>query len=253
MGSPWPYRRAVPLVAVWWFAYEMKDNIWIAFARDRIDLHVPLYGDSQPNQLLGLNPFLILILVPTLNLFWKWVDRDGTRFPSPTKMLLGFLLMAATYMLMSSAGFLAGSDSRVSIFWMVAAFFVMTVSEVMVSVIGLELAFRAAPPRMKSLVTACWLLSVFAGNLIGIGVASLVNQVWGRRLLRRSGRADARDRGGLFGDWEAIPAADGLKRSSRSASGMWGSPSKVARSNRDGQVCTPRGARGLHRGFKTID
>lgn len=161
------------LVAFWWFAYEMKDNIWIAFARDRIELRLPLYGDIQPNQLLGLNPFLILILVPTLNLFWKWVDPNGTRFPSPTKMLLGFLLMAATYVLMSSAGFLAGSESRVSIFWMVAAFFVMTVSEVMVSVIGLELAFRAAPPRMKSLVTACWLLSVFAGNLIGIGVAKL--------------------------------------------------------------------------------
>ena len=63
---------------------------------------------------------------------------------------------------------------------MVAAFFVMTVSEVMVSVIGLELAFRAAPPRMKSFVTACWLLTVFLGNLITIPIAKLkLYQEWG--------------------------------------------------------------------------
>ena len=24
----------------WWFAYEMKDNIWIAFARDHVELHL---------------------------------------------------------------------------------------------------------------------------------------------------------------------------------------------------------------------
>jgi len=53
----------------------------------------------------------------------------------------------------------------VSILWMVAAFVVMTVSEVMVSVIGLELAFRAAPPAMKSFVTACWLVTVGMANL----------------------------------------------------------------------------------------
>jgi signal transduction histidine kinase len=56
--------------------------------------------------------------------------------------------------------------SRVSILWMVSAFVIMTVSEVMVSVIGLELAFRAAPPRMKSFVTACWLLMVIVAGVL---------------------------------------------------------------------------------------
>jgi dipeptide/tripeptide permease len=50
----------------------------------------------------------------------------------------------------------------------------------MVSVIGLALAFRAAPPRMKSFVTACWLLTVFLGNLITIPIAKLkLYQEWG--------------------------------------------------------------------------
>src|SRR4029079_12986985 len=86
-----------PLVAVLWAAYELKDNIWVAFARDRIDLELMEGWTLQPNQLIALNPFLILILVPTLNLFWKFIDPTGERFPSPRKMFVGFLLMSVTY------------------------------------------------------------------------------------------------------------------------------------------------------------
>jgi dipeptide/tripeptide permease len=59
------------LVSLWWCAYDMKDNIWVAFARDHIDLQLTDTWTLRPNQLIALNPFLILILVPTLNLFWK--------------------------------------------------------------------------------------------------------------------------------------------------------------------------------------
>lgn len=159
------------LVSLWWCAYEMKDNIWVAFARDRIDLQITETWTLQPNQLLALNSSLILILVPTLNLFWKLVDPKGTRFPSTRKIFIGFLLMALTQLLMSFAGYLSESGNRASILWMVAAFFVLTTSEVLVSVIGLELAFRAAPARLKSFVTACWLLTIFLGNLITIPIA----------------------------------------------------------------------------------
>jgi len=86
-------------------------------------------------------------------------------------MLVGFLLMSGTYAVMGLAGYLSSAGDKVSILWMVAAFVILTVSEVMVSVIGLELAFRAAPPRMKSFVTACWLLTTFLGNLITIPIA----------------------------------------------------------------------------------
>jgi dipeptide/tripeptide permease len=88
-------------------------------------------------------------------------------------MLIGFLLMSVVYVVMGLAGRLSADGSKVSILWMVAAFVILTVSEVMVSVIGLELAFRAAPPRMKSFVTACWLLTVFLGNLVTIPIARL--------------------------------------------------------------------------------
>ena len=91
---------------------------------------------------------------------------------------MGFLLMVLTYVLLTAAGFLlAGDGNRVSALWMVMAFVVLTVSEVLVSVIGLELAFTAAPANMKGFVTACWLVTVFLGNMVTVPIAPLYEKL----------------------------------------------------------------------------
>lgn len=49
--------------------------------------------------------------------------------------------------------------------WQLLAYLVLTSSEVMVSITGLELAYTQAPRKMKSFVMSFFLLSVAAGNL----------------------------------------------------------------------------------------
>ena len=56
-------------------------------------------------------------------------------------------------------------SERVTVWWQVLAFFIITVAEILVSVTGLELAFRAAPQSMKSFVTGCFLAVVGVANL----------------------------------------------------------------------------------------
>jgi hypothetical protein len=57
-------------------------------------------------------------------------------------------------------------NERVTVWWQVLAFLIITVAEILISVTGLELAFVAAPKSMKSFVTACWLAVVFLANLL---------------------------------------------------------------------------------------
>jgi dipeptide/tripeptide permease len=54
---------------------------------------------------------------------------------------------------------------RVTVWWQVLAFLVITVAEIFISVTGLELAYTAAPRSMTGFVTACWLLTVGLANL----------------------------------------------------------------------------------------
>ena len=55
---------------------------------------------------------------------------------------------------------------RITVWWQVFAYLILTVAEILVSITGLELAFVAAPTTMKSFVTACWLAVVFLANLL---------------------------------------------------------------------------------------
>ncbi len=55
---------------------------------------------------------------------------------------------------------------RVTVWWQVFAFLVITWAEILISVTGLELAFVFAPKSMKSFVTACWLVTVALANLL---------------------------------------------------------------------------------------
>lgn len=59
------------------------------------------------------------------------------------------------------------------ILWLIPQYVIITMGEVMFSVTGLEFAFTQAPVSMKSLLQACWLLTVAIGNLIVVIVAEI--------------------------------------------------------------------------------
>jgi POT family proton-dependent oligopeptide transporter len=63
---------------------------------------------------------------------------------------------------------------KVSIYWQLFPYVIITLSEVLVSVTGLEFAYTQAPKRMKSVVMSFWLLCVAFGNWF----VSLLAHAW---------------------------------------------------------------------------
>ena len=62
----------------------------------------------------------------------------------------------------------AGVDGgdQVHVAWQILQYFIMTTSEVLVSVTGLEFAYTQAPRAMKSTIMGFWLLCVTGGNIL---------------------------------------------------------------------------------------
>jgi len=73
---------------------------------------------------------------------------------------------------------MAAANSRISLFWQIIPYLLITTAEICISVVGLELAFSAAPATMKSFVTACWLLTVFFANIINAQITPLYNETF---------------------------------------------------------------------------
>ncbi len=57
--------------------------------------------------------------------------------------------------------------------WQAIPYLLLTAGEVMVSVTGLEFAYRQAPARMKSTIMSIWFLAIAAGNLLTALVSQL--------------------------------------------------------------------------------
>jgi len=66
--------------------------------------------------------------------------------------------------------------ARISLFWQIIPYVIITIAEICISVVGLELAFTAAPASMKSFITACWLLTVFFGDILNAQITPLYNE-----------------------------------------------------------------------------
>ncbi|GAB0094459.1 peptide transporter family 1-like [Sergentomyia squamirostris] len=63
--------------------------------------------------------------------------------------------------------------NSVHMLWQIPQYVVMAAAEVMFSVSGLEFSYSQAPVSMKSVLQACWLLTVAVGNLMVVFLTSL--------------------------------------------------------------------------------
>jgi dipeptide/tripeptide permease len=160
------------VITFFWMIFDQSSATWIRFARDDFDLslgfHVPLLGDRlAPDQLQALNPLFIVTLLPFISVgLWRLLAHFGLEMRPTDKMLVGFLLTAASMAVMAVAGVLASQGHKVSIWWQVGTYFLITAAELCISPVGLELAFTAAPQSMKGFITGCFLLTVFFGDIL---------------------------------------------------------------------------------------
>ena len=165
------------LVAVYWFIADQASSTWVFLANDHLDLTLWPFGFSlDADQTQGLNPLIIIVFTPILAWGWRKLDDVRGRPLLPTdKMLIGFALTVAAMIVMALAGGLAGAG-RVSIWWLILATFLITMAELCISVVGLQLSYVVAPMSMKSTITAAFLLTTFFADSFG----AVFDQLYGR-------------------------------------------------------------------------
>ena len=168
------------LVIFFWLVYEHNDVQWVYFARDFIDLKLPAWAPAwlgnpapdgsgtvlAPDQFQYINSLCVLLLIVFFQWFWKQVDPTSTRIPQTTRILAGFVFTGAAPAVLAVAAHGATDGAKVSMLWIVGAYVVLTVGEVLVYGTMLDLSYAYAPARMKGLVTACFLVTNALGNLI---------------------------------------------------------------------------------------
>ena len=159
-------------VAVFWALFDQTGSSWVLQAED---LDREWLGVTWlPSQIQAVNPIMILILIPVFTyLVYPLINRVFPLNPI-RKISLGLFVMVSGFSLVALAQAGIDAGQRPSIGWQVAAYALLTASEVMVSITCLEFSYTQAPKTMKSVIMALFLISVSLGNLFTAGVNSVI-------------------------------------------------------------------------------
>jgi len=93
---------------------------------------------------------------------------------------LGFLVVLIASLNVVSPYLLGGEpipdSSRVSPYWLMSSYLILTIAELFLSPMGLSFVSKVAPPRFQGLMQGGWLLATAVGNKL-LFIGSLL---WGR-------------------------------------------------------------------------
>jgi len=162
-------------VSVFWSLFDQSASTWVLMAV-KMKQHVNFFGfefDVLPSQMQAANPILVLIMIPV---FVKWIYPTIDRFYKLTplrKMTIGMFSSAVAYSTVALIQYPIDAGGEMHILWQLVPYLLMTMSEVMVSIVGLEFAYTQAPKAVKSTVMSFWLLTVSVGSLITIIVVQV--------------------------------------------------------------------------------
>ena len=148
-----------------WAVYEQQGNTMQTWADTQTHWPVILGFQIPPNWFQSFNPFMIFLLAPVLDAFWRWQNARGTEPTSVGKMAIGSTVLGLSFVIMAVGASLVG-DGKGSVFWPFFCTLILTIGELYLSPIGLSLVTKVSPPRIVSMMMGMWLASSFFGNFL---------------------------------------------------------------------------------------
>lgn len=112
----------------------------------------------------SLNPLFVLVLAPVFAALWKVLATHGSDPSTEWKFVLGLVAMASAFAMMSLAASSTNAGALANPSWLVAAYFLLTISELCIWTISLAAVTRLSPRRYEGLIIGLWYMAVAIGG-----------------------------------------------------------------------------------------
>ena len=155
-----------------WACYEQVGSSLSVFA-DRHLARTIGHFEVPASWFQSINPVVILAFAPLLAITWKYLQKLGREPSAPTKMVVGYLFLAAGFAFATWAGFRSERFLLISPLWFVGTDLFRSWGELMLSPVGLAYVTEMAPTRFGSQLMAAWFLAEGIGNKLAGSIAAL--------------------------------------------------------------------------------
>ncbi len=160
-------------VSVFWALFDQHSSSWVLQAegmnRNVFGLHV------EASQIAALNPIMVMAMIPLFAYaIYPAIEKLFKIKMTPLRRMgTGMVVAASSFVCVGLFQGALDAGHQISVAWDVLPFLLITASEIMISITGLEFAYTQAPPSMKSTLMSFWLLTIFAGNLLTATISEL--------------------------------------------------------------------------------
>ncbi len=159
-------------VVFFWAAFEQAPASLTFFADEQMDRTI--FGYTLPASIFqNLNAIFVVLGAPVMAAVWTALGRRNAEPPSPLKMAIGLALLALGYLVMCFGVNDLQPGVKVSMFFLVALYFLHSIGELCLSPIGLSLVNKLAPLKFSSLLMAVWFLANAGANYLAGYMSSL--------------------------------------------------------------------------------
>ncbi|OYU82819.1 MAG: MFS transporter [Flavobacterium sp. BFFFF2] len=125
----------------------------------------------------SINPGWVIMLTPLVVAFFTFLRSRKKEPSTPTKIAFGLLISALSVLVMVAAVHMGHNGSeKVSVWWLVANYGVITIGELFLSPMGLSIVSKLSPKNITALMMGGWFLATSIGNKLSGVLASMWDQ-----------------------------------------------------------------------------
>ena len=125
----------------------------------------------------SINPGWVIILTPLVVAFFTFLRSRKKEPSTPTKIAFGLLISALSVLVMVAAVHIGNNGTeKVSVWWLVANYGVITIGELFLSPMGLSIVSKLSPKNITALMMGGWFLATSIGNKLSGVLASMWDQ-----------------------------------------------------------------------------
>lgn len=170
----------IAMIILFRVGYEQSGNVIALWVADRTDRSIAVFGSGltiPATWFQAFNPLLIVLATPFLIRGWNARKKVETVGHLLRRMSFGCLVAGIAMLVMVGATMASGPDgARVSAYWVLGYFVLLTMGELLVIPVGLTLVETLSPARFAATAMGGWYIAKFAGSLF----AGIVGAYWGK-------------------------------------------------------------------------
>jgi len=181
--SPEERKRSIAVLVlfvssiVFWASFEQAGSTLSLFADSNTNRNLPFGLIFPASWFQSVQPIFVVLFAPVFAWLWLGMSRKRMEPSSPAKFTLGLVFGGSAFAILVPAAIMVTHGAKVSMWWLMATYFLQTLGELSLSPIGLSAMSKLAPERAAGFMMGIWFLSTSIGNWLAGKAASLYGDI----------------------------------------------------------------------------